>query len=402
MQWLRLPNSKYDIRISSSGEIKSFEDNQKTPKIYTNRKGYISSHYQPIKGKNISFRIHRLVGMLFIDIPDRLKHLPLSELQINHIDGDKLNNGVDNLEWVTNAENMKHARDTGLFSNEKTVLVKCQRTGEIVIFKSLNEVSRQKNIKASDLSIHLNQRTAGCVIYNGERFKFDNGTPWCTLDIHPQVEQKFSYQYKLKATNTVTNEVWLFRSLPEACNILSLNMVEIKNNKQFKNVFANADGTWLFDYISGNNLKDKQIPILRLDRITGKIVKYNSSRSCARKNEIDHSKLFKHLTTYFAGMLPWNGFYFKYDDGTSFPEIEYLLPDASVIGRTIRWIVLREDTGKKYPLTTISDFSSYFKIDAIDIYHHFERVGADIPFNGFKFTDISNITIRDALSLLQE
>lgn len=51
--------------------------------------------------------VHRLVAKAFI--PN-----PLNKSEINHIDGDKSNNKVSNLEWVTSSENKIHARDTGL------------------------------------------------------------------------------------------------------------------------------------------------------------------------------------------------------------------------------------------------------------------------------------------------
>ena len=54
---------------------------------------------------------HRLVANTFIKNPDNLPH-------INHIDGDKLNNSADNLEWVTAKDNIRHAFDTGLSCNK--------------------------------------------------------------------------------------------------------------------------------------------------------------------------------------------------------------------------------------------------------------------------------------------
>ena len=56
----------------------------------------------------LTWRVHKAVAESFIPNPD---NLPI----VNHIDGDKLNNVIDNLEWCTDKYNTKHAIDTGLF-----------------------------------------------------------------------------------------------------------------------------------------------------------------------------------------------------------------------------------------------------------------------------------------------
>lgn len=57
------------------------------------------------KGEN-RFLVHRLVAQAFIENPDNLPN-------VNHIDNNKLNNNVENLEWVTQSRNCYHAFDVG-------------------------------------------------------------------------------------------------------------------------------------------------------------------------------------------------------------------------------------------------------------------------------------------------
>lgn len=68
--------------------------------------------YKKVKLTNgKTFKVHKLVALTFMGNPDGLT--------VNHIDGDKSNNHVDNLEYVTQSENMLHAHRTGLIVNKK-------------------------------------------------------------------------------------------------------------------------------------------------------------------------------------------------------------------------------------------------------------------------------------------
>lgn len=60
-----------------------------------------------VRKKYLNRLVHRLVAYAFIPNPEGL-------LEINHKDGNKENNSVDNLEWCTRAHNVQHAWDTGL------------------------------------------------------------------------------------------------------------------------------------------------------------------------------------------------------------------------------------------------------------------------------------------------
>lgn len=90
---------KYNsYEVSSEGKIYRNKKEIKTP---LNSKGY-KRIYMSENGKVKSIFVHRLVASLFIPNPDNLP-------QVNHIDGNKLNNNVENLEWCNNSQNQLHA-----------------------------------------------------------------------------------------------------------------------------------------------------------------------------------------------------------------------------------------------------------------------------------------------------
>lgn len=106
------------VEVYDNGEIHTLDhngvrrngrvDNRKGKKLSPgkDRDGYykvVFSH----KGVRKSYPVHRLVAMAFI--PN-----PYGKETVNHIDGDKTNNNVSNLEWASQKENQRHKWRTGL------------------------------------------------------------------------------------------------------------------------------------------------------------------------------------------------------------------------------------------------------------------------------------------------
>lgn len=97
-------------QVSNLGRVKSFVKSRSKIKSLSNDKdGYLLCVLHKFNKKR-TFKVHRLVAMSFIPNPE-------NKSQVNHKDGNKHNNIVDNLEWVTPVENMYHARINGLRSS---------------------------------------------------------------------------------------------------------------------------------------------------------------------------------------------------------------------------------------------------------------------------------------------
>lgn len=111
--WKDIEGYEGKYQISTFGRVKSMERKsrnrcgsyvrkEKILKPINHRQGYLKVNIN----RNKRDFIHRLVAKTFI--PN-----PLNKEQVNHIDDNKSNNFINNLEWVTNGENVKKAYETG-------------------------------------------------------------------------------------------------------------------------------------------------------------------------------------------------------------------------------------------------------------------------------------------------
>ena len=85
-------------------------------------KGYLTLTLRR-DNKQVAVAVHRLVAEAFLGGPH-------PGLDVNHIDGDKTNNCVENLEWCTREENVRHAIRTGLRYGPRRKAVRIMDTGE--------------------------------------------------------------------------------------------------------------------------------------------------------------------------------------------------------------------------------------------------------------------------------
>lgn len=96
--------------ISNKGNVKTVKTLENRI-LFTKDDGYVSCTFT-LNGKSYYKYVHRLVAEAFVSNPN-------NKGQVNHKNGIKNDNSVENLEWVTPSENIRHAIETGLLKYKK-------------------------------------------------------------------------------------------------------------------------------------------------------------------------------------------------------------------------------------------------------------------------------------------
>ena len=164
-------NTRYEI--SNKGNVRS----KITNTILTLRPGktspYLMARLHLGKGEIKNYMVHRLVAMHFIE-----NNLPEIRTQVNHKDGNKLNNCSENLEWVSPKENMKHAIEHGLYKkynnqifkgrlgkdHNRSIKIECDG----VVYNGLSEASRMCKVPISTVHYSLRKNKP---LKNGMHFQ---------------------------------------------------------------------------------------------------------------------------------------------------------------------------------------------------------------------------------------
>ena len=96
--------------------------------------------------------VHRLVAMCFLENKDKTKKI------VNHKDGNKKNNHIDNLEWCTSSENTQHYYKTDVKVCKKVKQLD-KDNNIIFVFNSLSLAAKSINVRPENLSKIIKKKT---------------------------------------------------------------------------------------------------------------------------------------------------------------------------------------------------------------------------------------------------
>lgn len=157
-EWREIPGYYGVYEVSNLGEVRNTLTGKHLSKAIHER--YIKAYLYKDRVRKC-YMLHRLVAEAFVQNPD-------NKPQVNHIDGNRYNNRSDNLEWCTQAENIKHSFVIGLREHNKACLLEAthksvnqySKSGVLInTWYSMSEAARHLGISVSSISFCCSGRT---------------------------------------------------------------------------------------------------------------------------------------------------------------------------------------------------------------------------------------------------
>lgn len=305
--------------------LKDFYQVPSRPELYVSRDGIVfdtvigdyaekrPSEYIRIVDGGKHVHLHRLLAETFIE---RLEGEDFGQQEVNHKDGNKWNNDLSNLEWVTVSGNSLHAYRTGLRSDNRRVEAKDLRTGETKCFFSLRDCADYFNTTATRIYLCLKEDRCKMIHFNHYVLK-DAENKW------PEVDELIAAHSRpseikeiLVIEEGIPKRLIVFGSIRTAGEYLGVSRdlitrkLKIAKNNDLDYTTVNKKTVMYFsDYKSelnnvefrrlkrksNNWAKRKPTPIEVTQLKSGDIKKYSSVEEFAKQFNISKNTIQKHI-----------------------------------------------------------------------------------------------------------
>lgn len=158
-EWRDIEGYEGLYQVSTCGRVRRINKDKRCPQ-YKYLNPYVDFGYFKVilsaNGVSKNHLLHRIIAKAFIENP-------LNKPCVNHIDGNKKNNSLNNLEWTTVQENTKHAFSHGLcdemIKNSSKRIDQCDMNGKLIkTWNSFHEIERTLHFHATQICKQIRHR----------------------------------------------------------------------------------------------------------------------------------------------------------------------------------------------------------------------------------------------------
>lgn len=230
-----------NLKCSSDGRIFVESTGEEVEQVYSEHFGYFT-----ITWNGCPYFVHRLIAMAWLGVSIEL----FEKLQVNHIDGNKLNNDKSNLEVVTASQNRIHAIEMGLAPAVR-ILRKDLRTGDVERYLSINECSRKVGISpATVLKFINNPNYVRKLFYVFIR----EGSEWPNLTKDDIGKDRRGMPVVVSMRNLTTNTHFIGKTISSAADLIGVRpdtlYAWMRNNKDNGKTYRGWEVSFVTDPVA--------------------------------------------------------------------------------------------------------------------------------------------------------
>ena len=299
-----------------------------------------------MRGDNLpTIRIHRAVALAFLDPPENYR-----DLVVNHKDGNKSNNLIDNLEWCTHQYNCEHAGANGLTVHCVPIQVRSFKSGTVDEFPSLMSCSRYTEQDYVSVKTKIDSGMKGARVWpDGYQYRRKTSEPWPAPILNENVHRKENSSFILRKhhdtfgravecdmRDLMTGKITHFDKLGDLAQFFNMSLTGIwlwLNRNDQPVVFGRyhlklkIDPEWKTpgDLILEDASVRGYIPIQVSNPITGETRVFQTSRVCSREMGVKTGALFERLKFPKDKVHPDGWCYSRYpmfDESVPFEKME--------------------------------------------------------------------------------
>lgn len=349
----RLVPGYTDLAVSKEGVVYDVFK-RKVIEQYHQTNGYMAfDFYDPDKSSNNSVRVHRLVALAW---HPRTEYL--TNPYVNHKNGNKGDPRHSNLEWCSNAENIKHSIDQGLRLDADRVKVKDHLTGLVTEYASRSRAAEAMGIAYSKVCNAKRGEVRTSLIDNRWEIKLINDESDWLVDPIDKVKGYHLDIYIDKDMYTVDRVSKLVSLVREKCGPL-------KGQYKLPDTIASANSLeaieWMIDYSYPNRVRVVvkrrptllNGPYLAKHLETGQIIKHKSFKGLAKLVNVHWLKIRNVIRN--KDPYQYDGWAFKQDDGSEWLDDYIVNP-----GSAMKIKATKIDDGSTFILSSLREAARHF------------------------------------------